>query len=70
MSKFKIEISSVPDRNKLVAEIWYKNSLIAEINQESDNLEIELYPPHKVIFDYQEFLKILETAKNKLVDEQ
>ncbi len=66
MSKFDIEISSVPDREKLVAEIWYEKNLIAEINQESDNLEIELYPLQKVTFDYQEFLQILETAKNKL----
>ena len=67
MNKFNIEISSVPDRNKLVAEIWYEKNLIAEINQEHDNLEIELYSTQKVTFDYHEFLKILETAKNKLM---
>ncbi len=66
MSKFNIEISSVPDRNKLVAEIWHEKDLIAEINQESDHLEIELYPLQKITLDYQEFLKILETAKKKL----
>lgn len=67
MSKFNIEISSVPDRNKLVAEIWYEKDLIAEINQEHDNLEIELYPLQKITFSYQEFLKILETAKSRLL---
>lgn len=67
MNKLNIEISSVPDRNKLVAEIWYGNNLIAEINQESDYLEIELYPLQKVTLDYQEFLKILEDAKNRLI---
>lgn len=66
MSKFKIEITSVPDRNKLVAEIWYEEILIAEINQENDAIEIELYPLHKILLNYQEFLSTLETAKNKL----
>lgn len=70
MNKLNIEISSVPDRNKLVAEIWYGNDLIAEINQESDCLEIELYPLQKVTLDYQEFLSILETAKNRLTQEE
>ncbi|MFA5306769.1 MAG: hypothetical protein WC365_04945 [Candidatus Babeliales bacterium] len=66
MNKFNIEIVSVPDRNKLVAEIWNKEDLIAEINQEKDSLEIALYPLQKVTFDFQEFLKALETAKVKL----
>lgn len=67
MNKIEILIASVPDRDKEVAEIWYENNLIAEINQENNNLEIELYPPQRITLDYQEFLKILETAKNKLI---
>jgi hypothetical protein len=66
MNKFNIEIVSVPDRNKLVAEIWHKKDLVAEINQEKDHLEIELYPLQKVTLDFQEFLKVLEAAKGKL----
>ena len=66
MNKFNIEIVSVPDRNKLVAEIWHKKDLIAEINQEKDYLEIELYPLQKVTLDFQEFLRVLEAAKIKL----
>jgi len=67
MNQFKIEIASVSDRDKLVAEIWYGTELIAEINQEHNNLEIELYLDGKVTFDYQEFINTLETAKNKLL---
>mgnify|MGYP006879916913 CR=1 FL=1 len=39
MSKLKIEISSVPDRENLVAEIWHNEILVAEINQETKNLD-------------------------------
>lgn len=66
MNRFNIEISSIPDRDKLVAEIW--KDLIAEINQEHDYLQIELYPLKKITFNYLEFLRILETAKNKLMN--
>ena len=29
MSKFNIELSSVPDRENLVAEIWYEKKMVA-----------------------------------------
>ena len=69
MRKFEIEIVSVLDRNKLVAEIWYEKKLIAEINQETESLEIELYAQEKVSLNYDEFLKTLEVAKNRLREE-
>lgn len=69
MSKFKIEISSVPDREKLVAEIWHNEILVAEINQETENLEIEFYLNEKIIFDLDEFLKAVKNAKRKIREE-
>ena len=66
MTKFKIEISSVPDRVNLVAEIWHNEILVAEINQEKDKLEIELYQSEKITFELEDFLEILETAKKEL----
>jgi hypothetical protein len=69
MSKFKLEISSVPDREKLVAEIWYDEILVAEINQETEKLEIEFYLNKKIKFELNEFLESLKIAKNELVKE-
>jgi hypothetical protein len=68
MSKFKIEITSVPDRENLVAEIWFEDSLIAEVNQENDEAEIELYHSESTTFNLSEFLTVLETARNKLIE--
>lgn len=68
MDKFKIEISSVPDRENLVAEIWHNEILVAEINQENKNLEIELYQSAKIKVELEEFLNIIESAKKKLRD--
>lgn len=66
MNNFRIEIASVPDRENLVAEIWYDQTLVAEINQEMEELEIELYLNNKKKFKLNEFLEMLEIAKKKL----
>ena len=41
---FRVCISSPPDREKLVAEIFVGNEQIAELSQEHSDLEIEVYP--------------------------
>lgn len=67
MKKFKIEITSVPDRSNLVAEIWYDENLLAEINQEEEELKVELYNTQKAIFIFKDFIAALEEAKQKLL---
>lgn len=66
MENFKIEISSVFDKENLVAEIWYNEILVAELNQEKDNLEIEFYLSKEIKFDFEEFLKTLDSARKLL----
>lgn len=69
MSKFNIEISSVPDRKNLVAEIWYNEILVAEINQEKEKPEIEFYLIEKIAFELDDFFEALEVAKRKILTE-
>ncbi|MBD3842883.1 MAG: hypothetical protein IE909_13565 [Campylobacterales bacterium] len=67
MKKLRVEIASPPDREELVAEIWNGNQMIAEINQESGDLELEVYTTeNSVLFDYESFLIALIEAKEKL----
>lgn len=71
--KFHICISSPPDREKLVAEIFWGNDQWAEINQERENLEVEFYPrtdgsPWRI--NYDDALKALEQAKQRLISTQ
>jgi hypothetical protein len=72
MEKFRVTVASLPDRERLVAEILYEGVQWAEISQEkSDELIIQLYPhPRQKYweFQYDEALQILEQAKNKLLD--
>jgi len=68
MSKFKIEISSVPDRENVVVEIWFDETLVAEINQETGKLEIEFYLSEKIAFELSEFQETLEMAKRKMME--
>lgn len=67
MSKFTIEISSVPDRENLVAEIWCNEILVAEINQETEELDIEFYLTEKIVFELDDFIETLLTAKRQIM---
>lgn len=67
--KFGINVASLPDREHLVAEILYEGVQCAEISQEADELIIQFYshPRQKQWeFPFDEVLKVLERAKNKL----
>ena len=67
MKNYSIQITSVPDREKLVAEIWHKDSLIAEINQENIEMELEIYIKKKKIkFMLNEFMEAVQEAKDSL----
>jgi hypothetical protein len=66
MNKFNIEIASPPNRDSLVAEIWFGKSLIAELYQENDNLRIELYSS-RTAFDYNDFLEALTAAQKSII---
>ena len=68
MSKFKIELSSVPDRENLVAEIWYENKMVAEVNKETEKFVIEFYLDEKISFMLDEFLEVLENAKRRILE--
>lgn len=67
MSEFNIELSSVPDRENLVAEIWYGEKMIAEVNKESGRFVIEFYLDEKKTFMLDEFFEALENAKRRIV---
>ena len=59
-----------PDRKNRSVEIWYKNSFFAEIIYERETIEIEFYLNDKVIFDYNEFIKVLKKEKIKLLNSE
>ena len=67
---FTIEIASVPDRDHLVAEIWFDDSMIAELYRADDKgLTIEIYPStsHGALnFDLKEWLGAIEEAARRL----
>lgn len=72
MEKFRITIASLPDRERLVAEILYEGIQWAEISQETDDgLIIQFYShPQKKHWEflYNEAVQILEQARNRLLE--
>jgi hypothetical protein len=70
MIKYRICISSPPDRNELVAEIFFEEFQWVEINQESGMMEVEFYSrpdgqPWKI--DFSTVIDVLHEAKQKLL---
>ena len=68
MSKFNIELSSAPDRENLVAEIWYEKKMIAEVNNESGKFVVEFYFDRTISFMLDEFVEVLENAKRRITE--
>jgi hypothetical protein len=69
----RICISSPPDREKLVAEIFFGNEQWAELNQEGGTLELEFYPKPSGKFwrlGLDNVLEALNEAKRQLTGEQ
>ncbi len=70
MSKFEIWITSPPDRERVVAEIWYDKMSWAEISCEDKDVVVQFYPqPTNGYweFPFDEAIEILQKAKNRLV---
>jgi len=70
IGNFEIMISSLPHRERPVAEIYYNNMYWVQISQETDDLVIHFYshPTNKYWeFPLDKALIALEKAKLKLV---
>ena len=70
MGKFRIAIASLPDRENLIAEIFYDRVQWIEISQETDGLTVQFYshPRQKYWeFPFDEALEALEQSKNKFL---
>ncbi len=71
MGKFDVIIASLPDRERVVAEICYDNELWIELSQETDELIVQCYPSQKNAyweFPLNEALEVLEQAKLRLLE--
>lgn len=71
MEKFRINIASPPDREYLVAEIFYDNMYWAEISQETGELVVQFYeyPKQKYWeFSFDDAFEVLQQAKEHLLD--
>lgn len=70
-AKMRISISSPPDRNFLVADIFVGNEQIAEVNRERGEFVVEIYPRQSGeswSVDFEELLDSLRAAKQKLFE--
>ena len=65
----EIQIASVPDREKVVAELWISDRQIAEISNEDGEMRIEFYSAPgstQLSLSLDDLLKALNKAKRNL----
>ncbi len=65
-----VTIASVPDREKLVAELWYEQELWGEISQDTGELILEIYPSSIHGFRQlkcEELVSAVQQARDKLL---
>ena len=69
MNSLSVQILSVPYREKLIAEIQFKNHVIAEISHDGDDILIEAfsYDDIRMQFPLEEYIGVLKEAKEKLL---
>ncbi|MGC7560721.1 hypothetical protein [Pasteurella sp. PK-2025] len=65
MKKFNIEIASVEHFDNLVAEVWFGDHLISEINMEQDKPKITLFNSYDDIL-LEDFYSVLKEAVIRL----
>jgi hypothetical protein len=73
MNDIKLEIASPPDREKVVIQFMVGNEQVAELNQETESLQLELYARtdgQPWTIDYSGFIRALLDAKEKLAGSQ
>lgn len=65
---FKVELTSVPDRTDVVAEVWFQDELLAELRRERGVVRIQLYKSPGAAWDlaYDGFLAAVEEARARL----
>ncbi|HEV3257326.1 MAG TPA: hypothetical protein VG013_10635 [Gemmataceae bacterium] len=66
----RVEIASPPDRDKLVAPIMFADQQWAEVNQEKERLQLEIYPRRDGqpwLFDFEEAVQALLEARRRLL---
>jgi len=70
--QFTIDIASPPDREKLVADIFFGTEQWAEVNQEDGVLRIEVYPRRDGCYwllTFADVVEALNEAKEALTGE-
>lgn len=70
MRNFEITVGSFPDKENLVADIFYDNIQVAEITNENNKLQIQIFcykDQDYWEFSLDEFQKVVEKAKQKLI---
>ena len=66
----RVVIASVPDRDDVVAEVWFGEAMLAELGNDIKGVVVQIYPPpdeHFWELHYDDLTQLLQSAKAKLL---
>ena len=72
-NKMRMDIASPPDREKLVAELFFGSEQWAEIHQEYGHLTLQLFPRRdgqSWEFSFDEAVSMLQRASRRLIGDE
>jgi len=67
--KLTLEVTSVPDRDDVVVELWLGPEMMAELRHEHEDLRVQFYPSRDGRpwdLSYAELLSALQRARSEL----
>jgi hypothetical protein len=73
IDNYRIIIASPPDREKVVSEVWCGEEMWAEVANEAGPLTICFYPRTNGkpwMLDYEDVVKAIQMAKDKLIGDR
>lgn len=65
----EVVLASVPDREDLVAELWFGNSQLGEVRIDGDRLVVDIFAnPNASVWtlEYSDLIDLLTAAKHRL----
>ena len=73
MTDISLDLASPPDREKMVVQLMAGNEQVAEVNQESESLQIEIYgrqDGNPWVLDFDDLMLAFRDARAKLIGPQ
>lgn len=68
MNNYKVLIANDSERENSFIEIWFENTLIAEITNENNSICMNFFDVKDLNLDFNDFFSVLKNIKENLIE--